>query len=356
MNRLTTLRGFNVRNTPIVLTTAVLLATGAAAMASAADSRSTGTDAGSTNSTNPTKADLDATKAGQDAPKADLDARLAEARARLEEAAHEVAELSAQVSKPVVDNFMLFTTDGPPRAVIGVQLDTNSGKDGARIQEVSPGGPAAEAGLRVGDLIVAVNGADVKGDNPAREVLHQMRKVDPDSKVKVTVMRDGKPHEFAVTARPGAGHFGMHELHHPHPPLPPNPAGDPFFEEFSYMPPMMIHGPLGEMELATLSPQLGRYFGTDKGVLVVRAPKEEGFKLEDGDVILAIDGREPTSGSHATRILGSYQPGEKISIKLMRQHKAMNIETTLPERRLTGPGPESDRKVRVSHREAGSTT
>ena len=110
------------------------------------------------------------------------------------------------------------------------------------------------------------------------------------------------------------------------------------------MPPVMIRGSLGEMELATLTPQLGRYFGTEKGVLVVRAPKDDSFKLEDGDVILAIDGREPTSGSHATRILSSYQPGEKISIKLMRQHKAVNLETTLPER--SGPARGPDRKVR----------
>jgi S1-C subfamily serine protease len=54
--------------------------------------------------------------------------------------------------------------------------------------------------------------------------------------------------------------------------------------------------------------------------------------LQDGDVILSIDGREPTSGSHATRILGSYQPGEKVTLQLMRQHKKMNVEAKVPER------------------------
>src|SRR5262249_13809870 len=109
--------------------------------------------------------------------------------------------------------------------------------------------------------------------------------------------------------------------------------------------PVLIHGPLGEMELATLTPQLGRYFGTDKGVLVVRAPKD--FRLEDGDVILSIEGRVPSSGSHAAGILGSYQPGEKISMKVMRQQKTINVETTLPERAPPigppgheGPGPD----------------
>ncbi len=88
---------------------------------------------------------------------------------------------------------------------------------------------------------------------------------------------------------------------------------------------------LSNMELATLTPQLGKYFGTDKGVLVVRAPPDGALKLEDGDVILAIDSREPKSGSHATRILGSYQPGEKIMLRIVRQHKALQLETTVPE-------------------------
>ena len=74
-------------------------------------------------------------------------------------------------------------------------------------------------------------------------------------------------------------------------------------------------------------------------------------KLEDGDVILAIDGREPSSGSHATRILSSYQSGEKITIKLMRQQKTVNVETTLPER-MSFMGSGRDRRVRLIRKDA----
>jgi predicted metalloprotease with PDZ domain len=119
--------------------------------------------------------------------------------------------------------------------------------------------------------------------------------------------------------------------------------------DLPFNPPMMIHGPLADMELVTLTPQLGRYFGTDKGVLVVRASREQGYQLEDGDVILAIDGRQPTSGSHATRILNSYQPGEKIAIKLMRQHKMVNVEATLPDRL------EPEHKVRLMRNDDAPT-
>ena len=48
--------------------------------------------------------------------------------------------------------------------------------------------------------------------------------------------------------------------------------------------------------------------------------------LEDGDVILAIDGRQPTSGSHATRILGSYQPAEKVTLRIVRERKTLELQ------------------------------
>jgi hypothetical protein len=74
----------------------------------------------------------DAAAAGRDAHTADvdtkdLDAQLAAARARLKEAAHEVAALSAQMSRPFMEQFMVFG-EGPPRAVIGVQLDPEAAR------------------------------------------------------------------------------------------------------------------------------------------------------------------------------------------------------------------------------------
>jgi S1-C subfamily serine protease len=211
--------------------------------------------------------------------------------------------------------------------------------------------------LHVGDVITQINGKDVKGDEAARQVVHQMRKVAPESKVNVRVLRDGKSREFVVTARRGVTFLGMRQpFQVPSPPFPPG-APDIAMPNvhFKAFGPVIIRGPLGDMELATMNAQLGRYFGTDKGVLVVRAPKD--FKLEDGDVILAIDGREPTSGSHATRILASYQPGEKIAIRVMRQQKMVNVETALPQRReFVEPGPgEEERggKTRVIPHSAG---
>jgi predicted metalloprotease with PDZ domain len=245
-----------------------------------------------------------------------LQQQLDAARKQLDEAAHRVAELSTQLSRPIIESFMDMGMDGHGRAIIGVQLEPTSGQ-GARVREVSPGGPAADAGMRAGDVIVAVNGAEVKGENPAREVMRLLRPVKPDSKVSVRVQREGSARDFTVVARAAPGYFFEQ------------------FPDFGPEPrprPLLLHGPVMEMELATLTPQLGRYFGSDKGVLVVRAPADGALKLEDGDVILAIDGRAPSSGSHATRILASYQPGEKITLRIVRMHKTLDVDTALPAR------------------------
>jgi S1-C subfamily serine protease len=250
---------------------------------------------------------------------ADVEAQLEAARRRLEQAANEVAQLSTQLGTIAVDQLMPFE---PARALIGVQLEATSDGVGARVREVSPGGPAAEAGIHVGDVIVAVNGTNLGGPKPARQVVTIMHDVKPDSRVSVRVLRDGKPRDFTLTARASPSLFvtthGMPDMMYGLPP--PLPGA------------FMFYRPLMDMELATLTPRLGSYFGSDKGVLVVRAPADGALKLEDGDVILAIGGRLPTSGSHATRILASYQPGEKVTLRILRQHKTLDVEATLPEK------------------------
>jgi predicted metalloprotease with PDZ domain len=267
---------------------------------------------------------------------ADMDAQLEQARRNLEQAARDVARLSAQMSGRVLDSVRPYIT---PRAIIGVQLERD-GSGGARVREVSPGGPAAEAGIRAGDVLLSVNGSELKGEEPARQVVRIMRDVKPDSRVRVRLRRDATVHDYVVTARGGPTVMGDLDL----PDLP----GLPQVREA-----FMVHRPLMDMELATLTPRLGSYFGSDKGVLVVRAPADGALKLEDGDVILSIDGREPTSGSHATRILSSYQPGEKVTLRIVRQHKTLELQATLPERSdRVHSARELDREASALDREA----
>ena len=256
-----------------------------------------------------------------------LQARVNDAQRRLEVAAQQLAALSAQMSGPMMRRMQHFEMlAGPPHALIGLQLESSRGEPGARVREVSPGGPAEEAGVHTGDLIVAVNGAEVKGKDPALRVIERLHGVTPGEKVDLRVSRDGKMHDLTLIARPSMNDaFFAGRIRVPH-------IEVPNFKGLSgWDGPVIIGGPVADMELAKLTPALGRYFGTDSGVLVVRAPPKGALGLQDGDVILSIDGRKPIDSSHVVRILGSYDPGEKITMKVVRQHRDISFATTVPQ-------------------------
>ena len=262
---------------------------------------------------------------------AKMRSQLDAARKRLDEAARQVADLSMKLGAQERGDVMFFRTEGgAPHGMLGIQVDNV--KEGARVIGVSPGGPAEAAGVRQGDVIVALDGKAMSGDSAGGAVSEYMNSVKPDQKVKVRALRDGKTRDFVVTTRPM--HFERQFFTNPSGPMI---AMGPGGSAMSTMPLMNGFGPFfagefGGMELARITPKLGAYFGTTDGVLVVQAPENEAFKLEDGHVIQSIDGRKPDDGAHALRILRSYKSGEKLTMNVLRQRKAVTLAVTMPER------------------------
>ena len=266
---------------------------------------------------------------------AELEAKLEAARAKLEAAAREVAELSGELTGPMMQDFMVMRQGFGNRALLGINIGggNEDAKDGVHVQSVTPGGPASDAGLKSGDVIVGIDGKNLRSaeKRPSASLVEHMRTRKPGDKVKLEYLRDGKTQTAEITTEAfGPGHMmampnvrppmGVHAI----PPL----EGGPFT--------MAFRGFGGaeflDMELVTLTPKLGRYFGTDKGVLVVRAPGSGDLKLEEGDVIVDIDGRKPQNGGHALRILRSYQPGEKVTLNVLRDRKPVKLAVAVPER------------------------
>ena len=87
-------------------------------------------------------------------------------------------------------------------AIIGVRLDPTFEGDGAKVGDprggsaVVPGGPAAQAGLQDGDVVVAVDGQPV---TDADELIVEIRKRVPGQQVTLAYVRDGDRHTLVVT-------------------------------------------------------------------------------------------------------------------------------------------------------------
>jgi len=256
---------------------------------------------------------------------ASLEKRLADAQRRLEDAAREVAELSGEAAgADGMRGFEHFRSN-PRRAMLGVNLgDAEPSSGGVLVEGVSPGGPAAEAGVKAGDVIVAIQAKPVA---TGRELVRAMESIEPHEKVAVRVRRDGKPVEVTVEARPLDRAIFIGE------------PGAPAIRAFPALDAMPLDpgghwllGSWGDAEFVTLTSGLGRYFGAEKGVLVARAPGDATLGLKDGDVILSIGGREPQTGSHAMRILRSYQAGESVELGILRDRRGQTLSAKIPER------------------------
>ncbi|MGB7905579.1 MAG: PDZ domain-containing protein [Steroidobacteraceae bacterium] len=271
-----------------------------------------------------------AAAAAETQDKAQLQQQLDAARGRLDDAARDVADLSRKLYGDDFEGAPMPAPGGPPRgAMLGINVGGSPDlAEGVAVMGVSPSGPAAAAGLKTGDVIVAIDGKPLRktGDRTAgRQLVEQMRGAQPGQKVKVDYLRDGR--KLSTTVTTVAAEPPMVRVLREHMPMLEGMPIPPDWEE-------MIN-PRGRgfrtLELVPITPRLGQYFGTDHGLLVVKAPPVQGQGLEEGDVILSIGGRTPESPRHAFRILGSYQPKEKVKVEVLRQRKRLTLDILMPD-------------------------
>jgi hypothetical protein len=233
--------------------------------------------------------------------------------------------------------------------VVTTHADATNDKVGARIEAVTPGGPADDAGLKAGDMITRFNGTALGGvaseedeeSGPGMKLIELARALDPGDTVQVEYRRGTTNSKASIVAEelnmngnmriemPDVDMGEMHELM-PDISLPKmwgGPGNGP--GAFAWT----IGDAWGGIELVNLNPDLGEYFGTREGVLVVRASEDSTLPLKGGDVIMAIGGRKPTSPMHAMRILRSYDEGETVSIEVLRKQKRATLTWKVPEER-----------------------
>jgi len=80
--------------------------------------------------------------------------------------------------------------------IIGVSLDTAYTGEGARINEVNESGPADNAGLRPGDVIIGIGDRDARD---ATELVVAIRSYAPGDEVTLTLVRNGREEQVTLT-------------------------------------------------------------------------------------------------------------------------------------------------------------
>ena len=244
-----------------------------------------------------------------------------------------------------------FEYSDRPRLGVTIEEKSDGGPvEGVTIIGVSPGSAADDVGIRTGDILTSVNGEALSAGSTHDAnmiLLDFMKGVEEGDTLDIEYLRDGNVAKVKVKPRPvDASAFAwMPQMSvEKMPDVPYAPFAPEVVEKFKFrFGPW--HGTWGDMELVELSEGLGRYFGTDSGLLVISAPKSNDFKLQDGDVIESIDGREPSSVNQCMRILGSYEPGEKLVLNIMRDKKRQKIEIEVPDDRSSWLIPEPLRPV-----------
>lgn len=264
-----------------------------------------------------------------------------------------------------------IVTTSSGRGVIGVGVDLHPGPNdsvGATISTVTPGGAAAGAGLVAGDIITKFNGTalvergsrnsdngDADQSQPGLRLLELASRVSPGDTVAVEwkhgrqrktaqlVTQPAATMAYTIDGTPspdivrfytgdGPGRFkfntdgpgAMVELQGRLEALraPMAMGGMPGDRMF-----MRMGGAFGGIQFAPVNADLGRYFGTSEGILVLETPDTSAhIDLKGGDVILAIGDRKPANVEHMLRILGSYQDSEVVHFDVMRDHRRVTVD------------------------------
>ncbi len=218
-----------------------------------------------------------------------------------------------------------------PGVDLGMRVEQSADRRFVRVAALAPRGAASGAGIEIGDVIVALDGRPVRNPNAVAE---HLAGVAPGRPVQVDLQRRGRGERLFI-AVDAAALIAAHDTRRVT-----TPAIAPL-------------GTLGELAAAPadvpagvrfvpLSAGLGRYFGTDRGVLVVQAARDNPLRLEDGDVLQAVDGQRPVAVDDALELLDAAGARGRAVLDVWRERRSRRFEVALP---ATAPSLRRERRA-----------
>ncbi len=213
-------------------------------------------------------------------------------------------------------------------------------EQGALVRVVEPGSPAEQAGLRVQDVIVAVDGQAVDDTHLLGDLILKYK---PGDSVELKVQRDSQQQTLRATLVQWPANL----------PLPGAPSESPLPPA---RPPLTPGAPtpgapayLG-LQFQPLTPELARErnLRIEQGALVLRVEPDgpaaqAGLKV--GDVITAVDGRTLNRTYTLSDAVRDRKPGEILELTILREDGEHTIRLKLAER---------PRRVQIKSKPLGS--
>lgn len=219
---------------------------------------------------------------------------------------------------------------------------------GVRVTDVRDGSPAAEAGLREGDVLVRFDGRDVRS---ARQLVRLVRETPPGRQAEVELSRDGdrRTVEVRVGERPG-GWPGLSEerMEKIHEQI--EGAMDRHGDAMERLKELRgdldvevhgtPHGVSGDrgrlgVRLQRLTDQLADHFGVEDGGALVASVREGSpaadAGLRAGDVIVRVGDRDVDGPGDAARAVRRNEAGP-VTVELVRDGERRTVTVELPER------------------------
>lgn len=304
--------------------------------------------------------------------------QMAALQARMNALAGRMAALSAKLGDEANASTLHYFADSK-RGMLGIAVSAED--HGLHVNAVTPGGPAERAGLKAGDTITAVDGKAVGAFDASSE--RALRTAEAGKPIRLGVTRDGKTLHVDVTPermQPGDWQATVQAAERAAGQATASLQSPEFQKSIEQSVQQSIDSamksasaaldraaiaresaaaaregataareaavkareharqwalftsPWWGLNLTPLNADLGRYFGTDKGVLVLSRSDEQFPELQPGDVITGIGGKPVAQPEDVQRALRGATGEQQVRMAVRRHGKTLALNMKVPPR------------------------